>query len=74
MVFSPADVSSAVLMRIGDQVIYHERVFVLLGHEPMSVHRPARRGRDPQTGERFAVPLDELRPAPPEPEGFGPAA
>ncbi|MGZ8716945.1 MAG: hypothetical protein ACXWYO_07525 [Gaiellaceae bacterium] len=29
---------------------------------------------DPQTGERFFVPFDELEPAPPGPEGFSPAA
>ena len=29
---------------------------------------------DPETGERLVVPLDELEPAPPEPEGFGPVA
>jgi len=29
---------------------------------------------DAQTGERVTVPLDELRPAPPEPEDFSPAA
>jgi hypothetical protein len=47
---------------------------VLLGHEPMSV--PDRRAEveDPATGERFHVPLDELRPADPDAEGFDPAA
>ena len=30
--------------------------------------------RDPQTGERFFVPLDELEPGAPEPGGFTPAA
>jgi hypothetical protein len=67
-------VSSAVLMRIGDHVIHQGRVLVLLGHEPMSV--PDRRAEveDPATGERFHVPLDELRPADPDAEGFDPAA
>jgi hypothetical protein len=61
-------------MRIGDQVIHHGRVLVLLGHDPMSV--PDRRAEveDPATGERFHVPLDELRPAEPGVEGFDPAA
>jgi hypothetical protein len=59
-------------MRIGDEVIYHGRVLVLRGLEPMSV--PARRAEveDPVTGERLVVPLDELEPAPPL--GFDPAA
>jgi hypothetical protein len=59
-------------MRIGDEVIYHGRVLVLRGIEPMSV--PCRRAEveDPATGERFAVPLDELEEAPPA--GFDPAA
>jgi hypothetical protein len=60
-------------MRIGDQVIYHGRVLVLRGMEPMSV--PARRAEveDPETRERFVVPLDELHLAPP-PQGFDSAA
>ena len=67
-------VSSAVLMRIGDKVIHQGRVLVLLGHDPMSV--PDRRAEvaDPATGERFYVPLDDLRPADPDAEGFDPAA
>jgi hypothetical protein len=61
-------------MQIGDHVIHKRRVLVLLGHEPMSV--PDRRAevQDPATGERFYVPLDELRPADPGAEGFDPAA
>ena len=61
-------------MRIGDRVLYHGRVLVLRGHDPMSV--PDRRAevQDPETGERLVVPLDELEPAPPEPEGFGSVA
>jgi hypothetical protein len=59
-------------MRIGDDVIYHGRVLVLRGMEPMSV--PARRAEveDPVTRERFVVPLGELQPAPPP--GFDSAA
>ena len=61
-------------MRIGDQVLYHGCVLVLLGHDPMSV--PDRRAEveDPETGERLVVLLDELESASPEPEGFDPAA
>jgi len=62
---------STAALRIGDEVIYHGRVLVLRGLEPMSV--PARRAEveDPVTGERLFVPLEELEPAP---EGFDPAA
>jgi hypothetical protein len=61
-------------MRIGDKVIHQGRVLVLLGHDPMSV--PDRRAevQDPVTGERFHVPLDELREADPGAEGFDPSA
>jgi hypothetical protein len=61
-------------MQIGDHVIHQGRVLVLLGHDPMSV--PDRRAevQDPATGERFHVPLDDLRPADPGAEGFDPAA
>jgi len=61
-------------MRIGDQVIHHGRVFVLLGHDPMSVTDRRAEVQDPRTDERFFVPFDELEPGPPEPEGFIPAA
>jgi hypothetical protein len=61
-------------MQIGDNVIHQGRLFILLGHDPMSI--PDRRAEvaDPTTGERLVVPLDELDPAPAEPEGFSPAA
>jgi hypothetical protein len=70
---------SAVLMRIGDQVIYHGRLLVLLGHDPMSVTDRRAEVEDPSTRERFAVPFDDLEPAhpepgSPEPGGFSPAA
>lgn len=63
---------STAAMQIGDEVIYHGRVLVLRGLEPMSV--PLRRAEveDPGTRERLVVPLDELEPAPPS--GFDPAA
>jgi hypothetical protein len=61
-------------MRIGDKVIYAGRVLVLLGHDPMSVTDRRAEVADPHTGERLLVPLDELDDAPPEPEGFTPAA
>jgi len=59
-------------MRIGDEVIYRGRVFILRGMEPMSV--PARRAEieDPATGNRVVVPIAELADAPPR--GFDPAA
>ena len=61
-------------MQIGDQVLYQGRVLVLRGHDPMSM--PDRRAEveDPETGERLVVLLAELEAAPPEPEGFDPAA
>ena len=67
------------LMRIGDQVIYRGRVFVLLGHDPMSVTDRRAEVADPRTGERVTVLFDELRPASPEPAppesgDFSPAA
>jgi hypothetical protein len=61
-------------MRIGDQVIYHGRVLVLLGHDPMSVTDRRAEVVDPKTGERLSVLFDELESASPEPEGFSPAA
>jgi hypothetical protein len=61
-------------MRIGDQVIHHGRVFVLLGHDPMSVTDRRAEVADPRTGEHLFVPYDELEPGPSEPEGFTPAA
>jgi hypothetical protein len=59
-------------LRIGDEVIYHGRVLVLRGLEPMSVPKRRAEVEDPDTGERLVVPLDELeQPPPPE---FDPAA
>ena len=44
-------------MRIGDEVIYHGRVLVLRGIEPMSVPDAARRGR----GSRDAASASSSR-------------
>jgi hypothetical protein len=54
-------------MRIGDLVIHNGRLFVLLGHDPMSVPDRQAEVADPETGERFTVPLAELEPAPEDP-------
>ena len=61
-------------MRIGEKVIHHGRVLVLLGHEPMSL--PDRRAQveDRETGEPFAVAYDELEEPRPSSQGFDPAA
>jgi hypothetical protein len=50
-------------MRIGDRVIFEGHVFVLIGHDPMSV--PERRAQleDPETGERSEVAYDDLEAA-----------
>lgn len=61
-------------MQIGDQVSFHGRVLVLLGHDPMSVPDKRAQVADPESGERFSAPLDELLPADPGPQGFGRAA
>jgi len=61
-------------MRLGDHVICEGRLLVLLGHDPMSVTGRRAEVLDPATGERFAVPFDDLEPVPPEPEGLTPAA
>ncbi|HVA30444.1 MAG TPA: hypothetical protein VMU58_04175 [Gaiellaceae bacterium] len=61
-------------MRIGEQVLYHGRVLVLLGHDPMSVPERRAEVEDPETGERLVVPLDELERAGPAPGGFDTAA
>ncbi len=61
-------------MRIGDRVIHHGRVLVLIGHEPMSVPERRAQVEDPATGERFDVAYDELEESPQPPQGFDPAA
>lgn len=58
-------VSSTAAMRIGDDVIHNGRLLILLGHDPMSVTDRRADVEDPETGERFSVPLDELEPAAP---------
>ncbi len=57
-------------MRIGDLVTHLGRVLVLRGLDPMSMPERRAQVEDPQTGERFSVPLRELEAAPAEPEGF----
>ena len=50
-------------MRIGDQVIYKGRCYVLRGLDPMGV--PDRRAdlEDVEKGRRIRVPVAELEPA-----------
>ncbi len=47
-------------MAIGDFVLYHGRRYVLLGIDPMSVTDRRAELQDPDTGESFRVPLDEV--------------
>jgi hypothetical protein len=54
--------------------MYHGRVLTLCGLGPMSVSERRAEVEDPQTGERFSVPLDALEAAPPGTHGFDPAA
>jgi hypothetical protein len=51
-------------MRLGDHVIWQDRVYVLRGFEPMSVPDGRAELADPSSGERIFVPADELRSAP----------
>jgi hypothetical protein len=61
-------------MRIGDPVSHHGRLLILRGLDPMSVPERLAEVEDPETGERFHVPYDELEEPPPKPRGFDPAA
>ena len=65
---------STAAMKIGDLVLYQGRPYYLRGLDPMSVPDRVAEVADPSTGERFAVPLDDLVPAEPYDEGFDPAA
>jgi hypothetical protein len=47
-------------MAIGDFVLYQGRRYVLLGIDPMSVTDRRAELQDPDTGESFRVPLDEV--------------
>jgi hypothetical protein len=47
-------------MAIGDFVLYQGRRYVLLGIDPMSVTDRRAELQDPDTGETFRVPLDEV--------------
>ena len=61
-------------MSIGDRVTYAGRVYVLRGHDPMSVPERQAEIVDEATGARRVVPLAALVPLPPGPEGLTPAA
>jgi hypothetical protein len=61
-------------MQIGDDVIHHGRVLVLLGHDPMSVPDRYAQVEDADTGERFDVLYDELEAVRTGAQGFDPAA
>ncbi len=50
-------------MQLGEKVIHQGRVLVLRGLDPMSVSNAEAQVEDPRTGERFTVPLAELRTA-----------
>jgi len=47
-------------MAIGDLVLYQGRRYVLLGIDPMSVTDRRAELRDPESGDRVRVPVDEL--------------
>jgi hypothetical protein len=53
-------------MNIGDLVLYHGRRYYLRGLDPMSV--PDRQAflEDALTGEACMVPVDEIKPVPPD--------
>jgi hypothetical protein len=61
---------AAILMEIGDEVLYCGRVVRLLGHDPMSVSDRRAQIFDPETGEELVVPYDALEAA----TGFAPEA
>lgn len=52
-------------MRLGDHVIWEDRVYVLRGFAPMSVPDGRAEIADPSSDEPIDVPMDELRPTPP---------
>jgi hypothetical protein len=54
-------------MRLGDHVIWADRVYVLRGVEPMSVPDGRAELTDTGSGERIFVPANELTPAPSSP-------
>jgi hypothetical protein len=58
-------------MRVGSHVIWHDRVYVLRGFEPMSVPDARAELADPDSGEQIFVPAGELRPAPSSPHRPG---
>jgi hypothetical protein len=64
---------TAAHMRIGDLVTHLGRALILRGLEPMSMPVRHAEVEDPETGQRFYVPFDELEEAPPRPGGLDPA-
>jgi hypothetical protein len=50
-------------MAIGDFVLYQGRRYVLLGIDPMSVTDRRAELQDPDTGESFRVPLEDVEAA-----------
>jgi hypothetical protein len=58
-------------MRVGSQVIWQDRVYVLRGFEPMSVPGARAELADPGSDELILVPAAELRPAPLSPHRPG---
>jgi hypothetical protein len=47
-------------MRIGDHFIHEDRLFVLIGLDPMGVAERTAELEDPATGERVNVPVSAL--------------
>jgi len=60
-------------MRIGDLVTHLGRALILRGLEPMSMPVRQAEVEDPETGERFYVPFDELEEGPSPHRGLDPA-
>jgi len=54
-------------MRIGDPVTHGGRLLILRGLDPMSVPERRANVEDPESGELFHVPYDELEEARREP-------
>lgn len=48
-------------MKIGDLVIYRDKLYRLLGLDPMSLDDRRAQIEDPDTGEVLHVPVEEVR-------------